>query len=97
MQHRFKFKISNFEIFLRKQEKIFGSQGLMKAFYTLSAKTLFIKEEKTGFYENSIFTYMKDSIKDEKGKGGNRGVLRQKTESQKWGRVINTLLNRNGN
>ena len=38
----------------------------MKAFYTLSTKTLFKKEEKTGFYENSIFTYMKDSIKDEK-------------------------------
>ena len=33
----------------------------------------------------------------EMGKGGNRGVLRQKTESQKWERVINTLLNRNGN
>ena len=31
------------------------------------------------------------------GKGGNRGVLRYKTESQKWERVINTLLSRNGN
>ena len=34
---------------------------------------------------------------EEKGKGGNRGVLRQKTESQGWERIINTLLNKNGN
>ena len=31
------------------------------------------------------------------GKVGNRVVLRYKIESQKWKRVINTLLNRNGN
>ena len=33
----------------------------------------------------------------EKGNGGNRGVLRQKMESQDWERVFNTLLNKNGN
>ena len=32
----------------------------------------------------------------EKGEGGNRGVLREKTESQKWERVVNILLNKNG-
>ena len=37
----------------------------MKAFYTLRAKTLLIKKEKIGFYKNSIFSYMKDSVKDE--------------------------------
>ena len=31
-----------------------------------------------------------------KGEGGNRGVLREKTESEKWERVINTLLSKNG-
>ena len=30
------------------------------------------------------------------GGGGNRGDLREKTESQKWERVINTLLSKNG-
>ena len=34
---------------------------------------------------------------EEKRKGGNRGVLRQKMESQDWERVFNTLLNKNGN
>ena len=29
-------------------------------------------------------------------KGENRGDLREKMESQKWERVINTLLNKNG-
>lgn len=38
----------------------------MKAFNTLRGKTLLIKKEKIGFYENSIFSYMKDSVKDEK-------------------------------
>ena len=33
---------------------------------------------------------------EEKGEGGNRGDLREKTESQKWPRVINTLLSKNG-
>ena len=33
---------------------------------------------------------------EEKVKGGNRGVLRLKTESQKWERVISTLLSKNG-
>ena len=28
--------------------------------------------------------------------GGNRGDLREKTESEKWERVINTLLSKNG-
>ena len=34
---------------------------------------------------------------EEKGEGGNRGDLREKMESQKWERVINTLLSKNGN
>ena len=39
----------------------------MKAFYTLRAKILFMKEEKIGLYKNSIFSYMKyTSVKDEK-------------------------------
>ena len=33
---------------------------------------------------------------EEKGAGGNRGDLREETESQKWERVINTLLSKNG-
>ena len=33
---------------------------------------------------------------EEKGEGGNRGDLREKTDSQKWKRVINTLLSKNG-
>ena len=33
---------------------------------------------------------------EEKGEGGNRDDLREKMESQKWERVINTLLSKNG-
>ena len=33
---------------------------------------------------------------EEKREGGNRGDLREKTESQKWPIVINTLLSTNG-
>ena len=33
---------------------------------------------------------------EEKGEGGNRGDMSEKMESQKWERVINTLLSKNG-
>lgn len=65
MQSRFKCKISNFEAFFLKGENL-SVLGLSEGFLHIESKNIIHKREKIGFYENSMFSQTKDSVKNEK-------------------------------
>ena len=65
MQRRFKCKISKFEAFFLKGENLWVL-GLSEGFLHIESKNIIHKREKTGFYKNSMFSQMKDSVKNEK-------------------------------
>ena len=65
MEHRFKCKILNFETFVKKVWENLWILGFGKEVLHMRAETLLIKE-KIGFFQNSVFSYQKDSVKDEK-------------------------------
>ena len=56
MQRRFKCKISNFEAFFFFKGENLWVLGLSEGFLHIESKNIIHKREKTGFYENSMFS-----------------------------------------